>query len=296
MSSTAAKLSIALLICAIGLGSSAVQVTMARAADDAAAAAVESAAEERHAGERWDVAVAGARAQAERAAGPARTAVDIVGDLALPAERERLADAIAALDEASEGRDIGAIAARCSDLENEFVAFQQAVVRNAESSLAANGSADAASRSDLTDAIDAIRPGPDAGPVPASAFARLRSVADQVVASHQAAITAAAAAAAAAAGEAAGAAVSDEADETSGASSTTTPTSPPLAPGWVVRTPPALELNGDFRPGCEVVFGEWDWWYENTPGYVVVDPGYPYDIEIMEYEGSYLGVKSLPCL
>lgn len=294
MSSTAAKLSIALLICAIGLGSTAVQVTMARAADDAAAAAVESAAEERHAGERWDVAVAAARAQAERAASPARTAVDVIGDLALPAQRERLADAIAALDEASEGRDIGAIAARCSDLEDELVAFQQAVVTNAESSLAANGSADAASRSALTDAIDAIRPGEDASPVPVSAFARLRSVADQLVASHQAAITAAAAAAAAAA-EAAGSVVSDDADETSETSSTTPP-SPPLAPGWVVRTPPVLELNGDFRPGCEVVFGEWDWWYENTPGYVVVDPGYPYDIEIMEYEGSYLGVKSLPCL
>ncbi|WP_159606467.1 hypothetical protein [Agromyces humi] len=57
-----------------------------------------------------------------------------------------------------------------------------------------------------------------------------------------------------------------------------------------------VDAYGDLWPGCPVVFGVWDWWYPDAAGYVVVDPAYPYDLDVMEFEGRPLAVKSLPCI
>jgi hypothetical protein len=291
MSPLASKLAIGILVAALALGSAGVQVSIARAADEAEAAALDSDADRRRAAARWDAAIESARAQAEATAKPARSAAADVGDLALAADADRLAEAIDALDDAAAGRDIGAIAAGCNDLEAELVVFRGAVAANAESVLAANASADGAAKTAMAAAIATMQPSDDDESISRAPFAALRSAADRVIASHQANVAAAAAAAAAAAEAASRAA---EAEDVGSVAPPPNPSVPDRL--WVDHPIPTIEAFGDYRPGCEVDIGYWDWWYEDPPGYVAVAPGYPYDIEVMEYEGRYLGVKSLPCL
>lgn len=299
MSPLFSKLTVGILVVALALGSAGVQVSVARAADEAEAVAAASGEQRRRAAARWDAAVESARAQAAAAVKPARAAAADVGDLASAVDGDRLAEAIAALDEAADGRDIGVIAARCNELDAELVAFGGAVAVNAEAVLAASPSADEPAKADMTAAIATVHPGDGDEPTTGAAFAALRSATDRLIASHQANVAAAAAEAEAAAAAADAAARSAEdaggADDR-GDGTTATPPNPPLPSFPRDRPVPIIDAFGDYRPGCEVIVGEWDWWYEDPPGYVAITPGYPYDIEVMEYEGRYVGVKSLPCL
>jgi hypothetical protein len=269
------------------LCSTAVQVSISQAEEQSIAAGEAASAERAAAAARWESAVSYARRGAEPVAASARAAATSAGTLATAEDVAALEKAVAVLDDALEGRDIGAIAAARTRLASAHAVFLEAVGVTAESLLPANGSADQAAKDAVSTAVTRLRSAVADDVDTEAALLELRSAADRVVASHQANVAAAAAAAAAARS-------TEATDDGSGASL-------PIAPGpvehWVVTHPiPIIEAFGDYRPGCEVIIGEWTWWYEDPPGYVAVDPGYPYDIEVMEFEGRYAGVKSLPCV
>lgn len=298
MSTIASKLIIGIVVSALALGSGGVQASITRAEEDAVAVAAASAEERRRAIERWDAAVESARASIATVAEPARKAAADVGDLATAGDVAELTAAIEALDKAAAGRDIGAIAARRDELIGALAVFRGAVATNAETVLTANPTADQTARDELLTSIGSMRTIRGGDPDSTTVLAMTRSAADRVIASHQANVAAAAATAAAAAAEAAARAASEANAAGSNRPSTTpTPTTPGVTFPWnPAPTELTIDAWGDFWPGCEVIFGEWDWWYPDSSGYVSIDPGYPYDIEVMEYEGRLLGVKSLPCV
>lgn len=291
MSNTTPKLLLGVLVVALAWGSTTMQLAIAQAEEQSLVAGETAAVERAAAAARWESAVVSARRGAEPVAASARAAGTSAGTLATPEDLAALETAIAVLDAALEGRDIGAIAAARTRLFSAHTVFLEAVGVNAESLVSANGSADQPAKDAVSTAVARLRSAVADDVDTEAALLELRSAADRVVASHEANVAAAAAAAAAAAEAAARS--TDAADDGTGAA-------PPIAPGpverWVVTHPtPIIETFGDYRPGCEVIIGEWDWWYEDPPGYVAVDPGYPYDIEVMEFEGRYLATKSLPC-
>src|SRR5215218_3144341 len=279
MSTIASKLTIGILVSTLALGSAGVQTSIARAEEDSAAAAVARAEERVRAAARWDAAVESAREATALFVEPVRGAAASVGDLATAGDTAELDAAIDALDTATAGRDIGAIAARRNDVIAALAVFRRAVAASAEAVLVATPSADAIVKGELTAAIENARAiVVDQDDLPA-VLSQLRSAADQVIASQQAAAAAAAADAAAAAAGADAAARSAAEGETGFVGQS--PASPGAAFEWhpTYQTGLTIDAWGDYRPGCEVVFGEWDWWYYDSSGYVSIDPGYPYDIE-----------------
>jgi hypothetical protein len=295
MSSTG-KLAVVALVALIATASFGLQASAASASDRAAASRAAEEHEREQASERWAAAVASAGVQARRVADAAAAVIGGSGDLARPDVASALDAALRALDEALEGRDIGAIAGRRDEVAEALGVFRQAVADAAEARKGEYPSADQAARDELDRAVAAVRAAEDLG---VAEIGILRRAADRVVGSHREAVAAAeAAAAAAAASAAAAAAATGESGESGGSPASGASTTPSGPPPGLRRYPTELTIDayGDYWPGCPVVVGEWDWWYYDSTGYVVVDPGYPYDIEVMSYEGRLLGVKSLPCI
>jgi hypothetical protein len=250
------------------------------------------------ASENWAAAVEVARLQARRVADAAAAVVAGSGDLAAGDAGAALDGALGDLESATTRRDIGAISARRDDVIEALAAFREAVAAAAEARAGEFPSADQPAKDELVGAVAAVRATDDLG---VTEIGAVRRAADRVAVSHRANVAAAeaaavaAAAAAAATAAASGGAAGTGSDGAAGPSGTPVPPSSPVA---FPRFPTELTIDayGDYWPGCPVEVFQWDWWYYDSSGYVLVDPGYPYDIEVMTFEGRIAGVKSLPCV
>lgn len=295
MSLPPSKLAIGVLVLVLAVGGVGLQVSMAGAAEERDAAEQAAQVDRRMAAARWDAAVVSAREAAARVVEPARSAAADLGDLAPAVDVARLGRALLALDRALATKDIGAIAARRDDVNAELARLTEAAAMSADGALAANPSASESTRAAVSAALASLRSRDDGEPIARASLTGLRTAIDELIASHAANVAAAAAAAAAAEAANAGEMSGEDSGATSGSSFTpglnTLPRRPIGSP-----TPPAVTLLGDYRPGCETQW-EWDWWYEDSPGHVTVNPSYAYDIAFMPgSEGYYLsGVRSVRC-
>jgi len=278
------KYAVAALIALLALGSVGMQVSAAAAESRSSATRDATVRAQEQAADRWAAAVSSARAEAGPVVEAARAAAGGAGDLATAESATRLDEALQGLDAALSGRAIGAIAARRDEVAAAIAAFRLATAGSAETLLAEHPAADQTAKDALGDAIAAARAETGRG---VAEIGALRRAADRVVSSHRT-NTAAAEAAAAAAATAAATGGADASG--SGAPTPAVSFTPPIPPAELT-----VEARGDYWPGCPVLL-EWEWWYPDPTGYVVVDPGYPYDIEVMEFEGYPFAVKSLPCI
>lgn len=222
----------------------------------------------------------------------ASTAVSRVGDLADARTIDRLSAATSLLSHALESADLEAVATRRDDVSSLLVAFNRRVAAAADARLATHASADQPAKDELRAAIDLVMADAAGEDVVPNHLAALRSAVDRAASSHDVNVAAAIAAEAARA-----ASEQQPAEDSDGPATGTgvggTPTGPVFTP--LVRPSITFDVVGDYRPGCVTRTGEWDWWYPDASGYVLVSPAYPFDTELMTFEGHDLAVKSLPC-